>query len=204
MKTQLLSEKCILKKMKLLGSAAWAVALQLLIYETQGNLSLLAELLKEKSSLRPTLVTVAKALYDSYHRESLVSSVTDRGSSLENSSGQGTDAVNEWQPTLGLFRETMADGLTKESTRQSLSDRLRHSKIKFLWDPNYAAAKKKPLAERNRNLQESSQSRKPKKKNQLKPSFENGHLPPIDENLPDTFNVVYRMTSLLKSTCHSE
>ena len=28
MKTQLLSEKCILKKMKLLGSAAWAVALQ--------------------------------------------------------------------------------------------------------------------------------------------------------------------------------
>ena len=46
----------------------------------QPNLTL-ADLLKGKSSLHPTLVT--EALYDSYHRESLVSSVTDRRISLE-------------------------------------------------------------------------------------------------------------------------
>ena len=43
----------------------------------------LATLLNLKSSLAPTLVTDAKALFDSYHRESLVSNVTDRRSSLE-------------------------------------------------------------------------------------------------------------------------
>ena len=48
----------------------------------QPNLSL-SELLKEKTVLKPTLVTDAKALYDSYHRESLISSATDRRISLE-------------------------------------------------------------------------------------------------------------------------
>ena len=38
----------------------------------------LAELLRQGSTLKPVLVTDAKAFYDSYHRESLVSSVMDR------------------------------------------------------------------------------------------------------------------------------
>ena len=145
----------------------------------------LAELLKEKSSLRPTLVTDAKALYDSYHRESLVSSVTDRRVSLE------IRVVKEQMQSLnGNLRwvsseRQLADGLTKESTRQSLSDRLRHSKIKFLWDPNYVAAKKKTLQERNKNLQESSQSRKKKKKRSQKAE----DLPTVDEDVAETFDV---------------
>ena len=43
----------------------------------------LAELLQAKSVLNPVMITDAKALYDSYHRESLISNVTDRRSSLE-------------------------------------------------------------------------------------------------------------------------
>ena len=150
----------------------------------------LAELLKEKSTLRPTLVTDAKALYDSYHRESLVSSVTDRRISLE------IRVVKEQLQSLsGNLRwvsseRQLADGLTKESTRQSLSDRLRHARIKFLWDPDYVAAKKKPLAERNKNLQESSQSRNSKKKKKHPvPSKENETLRVVDENFPETFDV---------------
>lgn len=153
----------------------------------QPNLTL-AELLKEKSSLRPTLVTDAKALYDSYRRESLVSSVTDRRVSLE------IRVVKEQMQALnGNLRwvsseRQLADGLTKESTRQSLSDRLRHSKIKFLWDPNYVAAKKKSLQERTQNLQESSQSRKKSRKTQPKTSLSRS-LPTVDEETSETFDV---------------
>ena len=127
----------------------------------QPNLSL-AELLKEKSSLKPTLVTDAKALYDSYHRESLISSVTDRRISLE------IRVVKEQLQSLGgnlrwvSSERQLADGLTKESTRQSLGDRLRHAKVKFLWDPDYVAAKKKPLAERSL-LQREQETSRPKK-----------------------------------------
>ena len=34
-----------------------------------------------------------------------------------------------------------ADGLTKDSMRQQLADKLRHGRIKFFYDTNYAAAK---------------------------------------------------------------
>ena len=162
----------------------------------QPNLSL-SELLKEKTVLKPILVTDAKALYDSYHRESLISSATDRRISLE------IRVVKEQlQSVAGTMRwvsseHQLADGLTKESTRQSLGDRLKHSKIKFLWDPDYVAAKKKPLEERNRNLQESSKSRNTKKKKgekKLNVNLQNDlqneeNLMPIDKNLPPTFNV---------------
>ena len=158
----------------------------------QPNLSL-SELLKEKTVLKPILVTDAKALYDSYHRETLISSATDRRISLEI-----RVVKQQLQSVAGTMRwvsseRQLADGLTKESTRQSLGDRLRHSKIKFLWDPDYVAAKKKPLEERNSNLQESSKSRNTKKKKgekKLNVNLKNEeNLMPIDENLPLTFNV---------------
>ena len=38
------------------------------------------------------------------------------------------------------------------STRQSLADRLRHGKVKFLYDPAYTAAKKKPLSEQQAEI----------------------------------------------------
>ena len=124
----------------------------------------LRELIKLRSSLDPVLITDAKALFDSYHRESLVSSVTDRRISLE------IRVVKEQMESLGgslrwvSSERQIADGLTKDSARQLFADRLRHAKVKFLFDPDYVAAKKKPLAERLQSQGEGSTSRRKKKK----------------------------------------
>ena len=124
----------------------------------------LRELIKLRSSLDPALITDAKALFDSYHRESLVSSVTDRRISLE------IRVVKEQMESLGgslrwvSSERQIADGLTKDSARQLFADRLRHAKVKFLFDPDYVAAKKKPLAERLQSQGEGSTSRRKKKK----------------------------------------
>ena len=40
-----------------------------------------------------------------------------------------------------------ADGLTKESARLLLAQRLRHGRLKLVWDPTYKAAKKKTKEE---------------------------------------------------------
>ena len=52
-----------------------------------------------------------------------------------------------------------ADGLTKESARQLLADRLRYGRIKFVWDPNYTAAKKKTKQSRDINEGEHAMAR---------------------------------------------
>ena len=44
---------------------------------------------------------------------------------------------------MGVVCRQLADGLTKDSMRQQLADKLRHGRIKFLYDPNYVAARKK-------------------------------------------------------------
>ena len=124
----------------------------------------LATLLNLKSSLAPTLVTDAKALFDSYHRESLVSNVTDRRSSLE------IRVVKEQISGLGgglrwvSSDRQLADGMTKDSMRQQLADKLRHGRIKFLYDPNYVAAKKKTLEEKKQELESTTKSRNTKRK----------------------------------------
>ena len=95
------------------------------------------------SVLEPVLITDAKAVFDSYHREALVSNVTDRRSSLE------IRVVKEQIQSLGgtlrwvSSDRQLADGLTKASMRQNLADKLRHGRLKFLYDPYYVAAKKK-------------------------------------------------------------
>ena len=138
----------------------------------QPNLTL-ADLLKTPCSWSPTLITDAKALYDSYHRESLVSSVTDRRSSLE------IRVVKEQIQSLnGSLRwvssdRQLADGLTKASMRQALADKIRHGKVKFLYDPQYVAAKKKSLAERKKELEETSKTRR------------SMHRTPRDDEIPD-------------------
>lgn len=120
----------------------------------------LRELLHMKSNLEPALITDAKALFDSYHRESIVSSVTDRRISLE------IRVVKEQMMSLGgtlrwvSSERQLADGLTKDSARQLLADRLRHARVKFLYDPEYTAAKKKPLSERLQSQGEGSKTRK--------------------------------------------
>ena len=62
--------------------------------------------------------------------------------------------------------------------------------MKFLWDPGYVAAKKKPLAERSKNIQECSRAKRTKKKKvHGYNSVEKENLPDIDENMPVTFNI---------------
>ena len=121
-------------------------------------------LLQMTSVLEPVLITDAKAVFDSYHREALVSNVTDRRSSLE------IRVVKEQIQSLGgtlrwvSSDRQLADGLTKASMRQNLADKLRHGRLKFLYDPYYVAAKKKTVAERKLEFESSSKSRNVKKK----------------------------------------
>ena len=97
----------------------------------------LRHLLQEESSLRPVMITDAKALYDSYHREGLGGNVTDKRTGLE------IRVTKERLQSLGgsfkwiSSERQYADGLTKEATRQLLADRIRHGKTKFTWDPLY-------------------------------------------------------------------
>ena len=142
----------------------------------------LGDLLKLRSSLDPVLITDAKALFDSYHRESLISSVTDRRISLE------IRVAKEQMESLGgslrwvSSERQLADGLTKDSARQLFADRLRHAKVKFLFDPSYVAAKKKPLEERLQSQNEGSKARKKKKAQQRSMP-----LPSIEEKSEETF-----------------
>jgi len=108
----------------------------------------LANILHKPSPLESTLITDVKALYDSYHRESLSSGLTDKRTGLE------IKVLRERLEALGgklkwiSSERQYADSFTKEATRQLLADRLRYGRIKPSWDPNYIAAKKKKLADR--------------------------------------------------------
>ena len=99
-------------------------------------------------SLAPTLITDAKALYDSFHRETINHSATDRRTSLE------IRVMKEQVQSMGgSFRwisseRQFGDGFTKLAARQLLADRVRHHKVKFTWDPDYVAAKKKSASAR--------------------------------------------------------
>ena len=108
----------------------------------------LANILNKSSPLEPTLITDAKALYDSYHRESFSSGLTDQRTGLEiKVLREGLEALGGKLKWISSERQ-YADSLSKEATRQLLADRLRYGRIKLSWDPNYIAAKKKKLADR--------------------------------------------------------
>ena len=117
----------------------------------------LRSLMMEKSILKPVMITDAKALYDSYHREGLGGGVTDKRTGLEirvtKERLQDLDGSFKWISSERQY----ADGLTKEGTRQLLADRLRHGRIKFTWDPLYVAAKKKKLSDRVKSRDEFTQ-----------------------------------------------
>ena len=80
------------------------------------------------------MVTDAKALYDSFHREGYGNSVVDKRVSLE------VRVMKERLLALGgslrwmSSERQLADGLTKESARGLLADRLRYGKLKLIWD----------------------------------------------------------------------
>jgi hypothetical protein len=107
--------------------------------------------------LEPTLVTDAKALYDSYYRESLSSGLTDKRTGLEiKVLREGLESLVGRLKWISSERQ-YADSLTKEGTRQLLADRLRYGRIKLSWDPDYIAAKRKKLSDRNASRDEFSQ-----------------------------------------------
>ena len=122
----------------------------------------LAELMAQPSSLEPTLVTDAKALYDSYQREALGNNLTDKRTGLEvkvmKERLQGLGGRFRWMSSERQF----ADGLTKFGTRQLLADRLRYGKVKYTWDPNYVASKRKDFEERQQSRQEFAQPQRAK------------------------------------------
>lgn len=104
----------------------------------------LREILHSTTILKPVLITDAKALYDSHHKEGCSTSTSiDRRTSLE------IRVMKEQLMSLqGEFRWIssecqFADGLTKNQTRSLLADRLRHGRIKFVYDPDYVAAKRR-------------------------------------------------------------
>ena len=141
-------------------------------------------LLDCKSTLEPTMITDAKALYDSFHREGYSSSVVDKRVSLE------VKVMKERLLALGgnlrwmSSERQLADGLTKESARGLLAERLRYGKLKLIWDPTYKAAKKKTKDELKASLQESTFSSPPlDEPHQALPTA--GTELPENDSLPD-------------------
>ena len=146
----------------------------------------LRELLQQPSPLKPVMVTDAKALYDSYHREGVVGgSLTDKRTGLEvrvlKERLEALDGSFKWISSERQF----ADGLTKDTpgVRQLLADRLRYAKIKFTWDPMYLAAKKKTAEDRQLSRNEFART-----KNQVKDDDEtyDPKLPAVQEDDMDT------------------
>ena len=117
----------------------------------------LQHVLNAPSLLAPVMVTDAKALFDSYHREGVSSSVVDKRVSLE------IRVMKDRLSALGgnlrwmSSERQIADGLTKEAARLLLAQRLRHGRLKLVWDPSYKAAKKKTKEELQQSRLESVQ-----------------------------------------------
>ena len=100
------------------------------------------------------MITDAKALFDSFHREGLSGNLVDKRTGLE---------ILVLKERLGALNGTFrwmsserqyADSLTKTGTRQLLADRLRYGKIKFTYDADYTAAKRKTKEEREKSRTE--------------------------------------------------
>ena len=141
----------------------------------------LAELMHQPSSLEPTMVTDAKALYDSYQREALGNNLTDKRTGLEirvmKERLEGLGGRLRWMSSERQF----ADGLTKFGTRQLLADRLRYGKVKYTWDPDYVASKRKGFEERQQSRQEFAQPSRARKDKQDEMDEEKNSAPDADD-----------------------
>ena len=95
----------------------------------------LRDCMDEVSTLKPCLITDAKALYDSYHKESLAGS-----SSVDKRTGLEIRVAREQVSSLGgslrwvSSERQYADSLTKMSSRSLLAERIRFHKMKLIWD----------------------------------------------------------------------
>ena len=123
--------------------------------------------LQEKSSLCPTLITDAKALYDAFHKESSsTSSSVDKRTYLEIRVAK--QQVTELGGSLRWVssERQYADGLTKTSTRSLLADRWRDGRIKLVWDPCQLRQCKEENKRRERQEQARVCNRAPQEENQ--------------------------------------
>ena len=100
--------------------------------------------------------TDAKALYDSNDCEGFGTSVIDKRVSLEVRVVKGSLQALGGQLRWTSSERQLADGLTKESARNLLAQRLRYGQLKLIWGPSYKAAKKKTKEELKARLQEST------------------------------------------------
>ena len=108
------------------------------------------------SPLQPVMITDAKALYDSYHRPTVNHSAIDKRTMIEIKVMQEqVESVGGSLKWISSERQ-FGDGLTKIQARQLMADRLRHGRIKFTWDPQYQASKKKTKEEREKSRTEFS------------------------------------------------
>ena len=102
------------------------------------------------------MITDAKALYDSYHREGATSSVVDLRVSLEirvmKERLQELGGILKW---VSSDRQ-IADGLTKEAARSLMALRIKRHRLKLTWDPEYKAMKKKTPTEKITALEETT------------------------------------------------
>jgi len=129
----------------------------------------LRDCMDEVSSLKPCLITDAKALYDSYHKESLAGS-----SSVDKRTGLEIRVAREQVSSLGgslrwVSSECQyADSLTKMSSRSLLAERIRFHKMKLVWDSQYVSSKKKTAEEREASRNEFAMPKE--KKSDLQPT----------------------------------
>ena len=147
----------------------------------------LRDLLKATSTLRPVVITDAKALYDSYHREGTTSSVVDRRVSLEirvmKERLQELGGILKW---VSSDRQ-IADGLTKEAARSLMALRIKHHRLKLTWDPEYKAMKKKSATEKITALKETTASTPLVHWQREDNDMDNEEVPQPDEGIPDEY-----------------
>ena len=124
--------------------------------------------------MSPTFITDAKALYDSYHRDTINHGAADKRTNLElrviREQIESVGGTLRWISSERQF----GDGFTKISARQLLADRLRHGAVKFTFDPGYTASKKKTAAQR---AQSRTEFAKPSKHYEPDVNVEDAHVP---------------------------
>ena len=179
------------------------------------NLSLKDTLAISDTSLTPTFITGAKALYDSFHRDAINHGAADKRTNLElrviREQVESIGGVLKWISSERQF----GDGFTKVSAKQLLADRLRRLRqgsIKFTFDPGYTASKKKTAAQRAESRNEFTAGARgqadpvtedifdsPNGTNALEPVTNKDHEL-IEGNLPDESEIFQNDTALVNDS----
>lgn len=160
----------------------------------------LEQLLRRPSDLQPTMITDAKALYDSYYREGATNSIVDKRIGLEvqvmKERLQDLGGTMKWISSERQF----ADSLTKDATKQLLANRLRYHRIKFTWDPEYQASKKKNITDRNASRDEFSMERNQQHQGEVQPDDAgDGDVEISPEQVPvEAYVMVVNTTEVIK------